>query len=187
MNKIQDELELVFPTPEYKTQVEEYLQEFFDNGEYEIAGDGGLDRIKNFEEWLLKVQKDLSEESIEDNRIPATLYLTVRKSDNRVVGNLQIRHKLNEKLLQYGGHIGDSVRPSERRKGYATQMLKYALKECKNHGLNKVIVGCYKENIGSAKTIIKNNGKLIKEKNILLNINDCWRINLVDQFYEIEI
>ena len=53
MNKIQDELELVFPTPEYKTQVEEYLQEFFDNGEYEIAGDGGLDRIKNFEEWLL--------------------------------------------------------------------------------------------------------------------------------------
>lgn len=66
-------------------------------------------------------------------------------------------------------------------------MLKYALKECKNHGLNKVIVGCYKENIGYAKAIIKNNGKLIKEKNILLNINDCWRINLVDQFYEIEI
>ena len=51
MNKIQDELELVFPTPEYKTQVEEYLQEFFDNGEYEIAGDGGLDRIKNFDEF----------------------------------------------------------------------------------------------------------------------------------------
>lgn len=62
-------------------------------------------------------------------------------------------------------------------------MFKYALKECKNHELNKVIVGCYKENIGSAKAIIKNNGKLIKEKNILLNINDCWRINLVDQFY----
>ena len=85
------------------------------------------------------------------------------------------------------GVIGYGVKPSERRKGYATQMLKYALKECKNHGLNKVIVGCYKENIGSAKAIIKNNGKLIKEKNILLNINDCWRINLVDQFYEIEI
>ena len=132
MNKIRDELELVFPTPEYKTQVEEYLQEFFDNGEYEIAGDGGLDRIKNFEEWLLKVQKDLSEESIEDNRIPATLYLTVRKSDNRVVGNLQIRHKLNEELLQYEGHIGDSVRPSERRKGYATEQIRLALKNAKN-------------------------------------------------------
>lgn len=66
-------------------------------------------------------------------------------------------------------------------------MLKYALEECKKYGLNKVIVGCYKENKGSAKTIIKNNGKLIKEKDIVLDINDYWRINLVDQFYEIEI
>ena len=57
--RIADELELVFPTPEYKNQVEEYLQEFFDNGEYEIAGDGGLDRIKNFDEWLKKIQNDL--------------------------------------------------------------------------------------------------------------------------------
>ena len=163
MNKIQDELELVLPTPEYKTQVEEYLQEFFDNGEYEIAGDGGLDRIKNFEEWLLKVQKDLSEESIEDNRIPATLYLTVRKSDNRVVGNLQIRHKLNEKLLQYGGHIGDSVRPSERRKGYATKMISLALEECKKLGMDKVLLVCDKDNIGSVKSIINNGGVLENE------------------------
>ncbi len=163
MNKIQDELELVFPTPEYKTQVEEYLQEFFDNGEYEIAGDGGLDRIKNFEEWLLKVQKDLSEESIEDNRIPATLYLTVRKSDNRVVGNLQIRHKLNEKLLQDGGHIGDSVRPSERRKGYATEQIRLALKKCKELGIDNVLMDCDKTNIGSAKSIINNGGILENE------------------------
>ena len=163
MNKIQDELKLVFPTPEYKTQVEEYLQEFFDNGEYEIAGDGGLDRIKNFEEWLLKVQKDLSEESIEDNRIPATLYLTVRKSDNRVVGNLQIRHKLNEKLLQYGGHIGDSVRPSERRKGYATEQIRLALKKCKELGIDNVLMDCDKTNIGSAKSIINNGGILENE------------------------
>ena len=163
MNKIQDELELVFPTPEYKTQVEEYLQEFFDNGEYEIAGDGGLDRIKNFEEWLLKVQKDLSEESIEDNRIPATLYLTVRKSDNRVVGNLQIRHKLNEKLLQDGGHIGDSVRPSERRKGEATEQIRLALKKCKELGIDNVLMDCDKTNIGSAKSIINNGGILENE------------------------
>ena len=158
MNKIQDELELVLPTPEYKTQVEEYLQEFFDNGEYEIAGDGGLDRIKNFEEWLLKVQKDLSEESIEDNRIPATLYLTVRKSDNRVVGNLQIRHKLNEKLLQYGGHIGDSVRPSERRKGYASWMLNNIKPFCRSIGLDKILVCCLNNNVGSRKTILTNGG-----------------------------
>lgn len=44
--------------------------------------------------------------------------MTIRKADKKIVGNVQIRHKLNEKQLLYGGHIGDSVRPSERRKGY---------------------------------------------------------------------
>lgn len=155
-----DELELVFPTKEYKTQVEEYLQEFFDNGEYEIAGDGGLDRIKNFDEWLKKVQNDLSEEN---NKVSATVYLTVRKFDNKVVGNLQIRHKLNEKLLQYGGHIGDSIRPSERRKGYATEQIRLALKKCKELGIDNVLMDCDKTNIGSAKSIIKNGGILENE------------------------
>ena len=84
---LESQLELVFPTKEYKKQVEEYLQEFFDNGELEIAGDGGLDRIKDFDKWLQKVQNDLSEDNIEDNRIPATLYLTIRKSDKKIVGN----------------------------------------------------------------------------------------------------
>lgn len=164
-----DKLELVFPTKEYKKQVEEYLQEFFDNGEYEIAGDGGLDRIKNFDEWLRKVQNDLSEESIEDNRIPATLYLTIRKSDNKIVGNLQIRHKLNERLLQYGGHIGDSIRPSERRKGYATEQIRLALKECKKLGIDNVLMDCDKTNIASAKSIINNGGVLENE----IYVDEC--------------
>jgi len=160
---MKEKLELVFPTPAYKNQVEEYLQEFFDNGEYEIAGDGGLDRIKNFDEWLKKIQNDVSEESIEDDRIPATLYLTVRKSDNKVVGNLQIRHKLNEKLLQYGGHIGDSVRPSERRKGYATEQIRLALEKCKELGIDNVLMVCDKTNIASSKSIQNNGGVLENE------------------------
>ena len=95
------ELELIFPTKEYKKEVEEYLQEFLDNGENEIAGDGGLDRIRDFDRWLEKVQNDLSVDTIDKDRIPATLYLTIRKSDRKIVGNLQIRHFLNEKLLNY--------------------------------------------------------------------------------------
>ncbi len=160
---MKDKLELVFPTKEYKERVEEYLQEFFDNEEYEIAGDGGLDRIKNFHEWLRKIQNDLSEENIEDNRIPATLYLTIRKSDNKIVGNLQIRHKLNDKLLLYGGHIGDSVRPSERRKGYATEQIRLALQKCKELGIDNVLMDCDKTNIGSAKSIQNNGGILENE------------------------
>ena len=52
-----DELKLVFPTEEYKKQIEEYLKEHFEAGEYELAGDGGLDRIKDFDDWLVKIKK----------------------------------------------------------------------------------------------------------------------------------
>ena len=157
------ELKLVFPTEEYKEQIEEYLKEHFENGEYELAGDGGLDRIKNFDDWLLKIKRDLSEEIIKENRMPATLFLGVRKSDNKVIGTIQIRHRLNESLLKNGGHIGDGVRPSERRKGYATEMIRLALEECKKIGINRVLMVCFKDNIGSAKSIINNGGILENE------------------------
>ncbi len=161
--KAKEELKLVFPTEEYKEQVEEYLQEFLDNGENEIAGDGGLDRIKEFDKWLEKVRNDLSTETINKDRIPATLYLTIRKSDRKIVGNLQIRHFLNKKLLNHGGHIGDSVRPSERRKGYATEQIRLALDKCRELGINNVLMSCDKNNIGSAKSIQNNGGILENE------------------------
>ena len=158
-----DELELVIPTMEYKKEVEEYLQEFLDNGENEIAGDGGLDRIRDFDKWLEKVQNDLSVDTINKDEIPTTVYLTIRKSDKKIVGNLQIRHFLNKKLLNYGGHIGDSVRPSERRKGYATEQIRLALQKCRELGIDNVLMHCNKNNIGSAKSI-QNNGGILEDE-----------------------
>ena len=157
-----ENLELVFPTYEYKEQVEEYLQEFIDNGELELNGSGGLHKIKNFDEWLEKIKNDVNPGK-ENNRVPSTLYLTVRKSDNKIVGNLQIRHWLNEHLLKHGGHIGDSVRPSERRKGYATEQIRLALEKCKELGIDNVLMDCNKNNIGSAKSIINNGGVFTDE------------------------
>ena len=106
----------------------------------------------------LKIKKDLSEETIQENRMPATLFLGVRKSDNKVIGTIQIRHKLNESLLKNGGHIGDGVRPSERRKGYASWMLNSIKPFCKSIGLDKILVCCFNTNVGSRKTILKNGG-----------------------------
>lgn len=156
-------LKLVFPTEEYKTQVEDFLQEHFDNNEFELHGDGGLDTIKDFDKWLKKIRNDLLENPEEKHRVPATLFLAIRKTDNRMVGIIQIRHKLNEKLLKDCGHIGDGVRPSERQKGYATEMIKLALEECKNLGIRRVLMTCYKENIASRKSIINNGGILENE------------------------
>lgn len=82
---------------------------------------------------------------------------------NIFVGAVNIRHCLNESLLFDGGHIGDGIRPSERRKGYATAMIKLALLECKKIGITKVLMVCDKDNIASAKSIIKNGGILENE------------------------
>lgn len=76
---------------------------------------------------------------------------------------IDIRHRLNEFLLNFGGNIGYSVRKSERRKGYATEMLKLALKKCIELNIKKVLITCNKDNIGSAKTIISNGGILENE------------------------
>lgn len=177
-----DELELIFPTKEYKKEVEEYLQEFLDNGENEIAGSGGLDRIRDFDKWLEKIHNDLSVDTIDEDRIPATLYLTIRKSDKKIVGNVQIRHFLNEKLLNYGGHIGDSVRPSERRKGYATEQIRLALEKCKELGINNVLMDCDKTNIGSAKAIQNNGGVLENEIYVENELVQRYWISLKKRF-----
>ena len=159
---LESELELVFPTKEMQKEIEEYMQEFYNNGD-DVAGIGGLNRIKDFDVWLDKVEKDRLPITCESERVPASLYFSVRKIDKKIVGNLQIRHLLNEKLLKYGGHIGDSVRPSERMKGYATEQIRLALLKCKEFGIDRVLMDCDKNNIGSAKAI-KNNGGILENE-----------------------
>lgn len=88
--------------------------------------------------------------------VPATTYFAFY--ENRIVGNIQIRHYLNDYLLSTYGHIGYGVRPSERRKGCATQMLALALDKYREIGVDRVLLSCDKNNIGSIKTVLKNNG-----------------------------
>ena len=76
---------------------------------------------------------------------------------------IDIRHRLNDYLLNFGGHIGYSVRKSDRQKGYATEMLALALKECKKMGMKRILLTCDKDNIASAKTILSNGGILENE------------------------
>ena len=162
-SKAYGELELVLPREEHREQLENYLKEHFENGEYHLNGVGGLDKIKDFEEWLHKIQDENVKEKVKEGRVQSTLYLGIRKSDGRMIGTIQIRHELNEYLLNIGGHIGDGVRPSERRKGYATEMIRLALEKCKEIGLDKVLITCNKDNIGSRKSIQNNGGILENE------------------------
>jgi len=95
--------------------------------------------------------------------VPDSTFFALDEGRNILVGAVNIRHYLNEALLLNGGHIGDGVRPSERRKGYATQMIALALEECRKLGICRVLMVCDKDNIGSAKSIMKNGGVLENE------------------------
>ena len=98
-----------------------------------------------------------------DGYVPDTTLFCLDKDRNIFVGAVNIRHYLNETLLKTGGHIGDGIRPSERRKGYATAMISLALQECRKLGISRVLMCCDRNNIGSAKSIIRNGGVLENE------------------------
>ena len=95
--------------------------------------------------------------------VPDSTYFCLDTDRNIFVGAVNIRHYLNEELLIGSGHIGDGIRPSERNKGYGTKMVSLALEECDKLGIKKVLMCCDKDNISSAKTIIKNGGVLENE------------------------
>lgn len=98
-----------------------------------------------------------------DGLVPDSVFFLLDIERNILLDAVNIRHYLNDYLLKYGGHIGDGIRPSERRKGYATEMIRLSLMECKKMGIDKVLLVCDKSNIVSAKSIIKNGGILENE------------------------
>jgi predicted acetyltransferase len=79
-------------------------------------------------------------------------------AQDEIVGRLSLRHELNDYLFNFGGHIGYVVVPAHRRKGYATQMLQTAKELAKTRGMNRVLLTCDVDNLGSQKTIEKCGG-----------------------------
>ena len=146
------ELRLVLPTLEYGEQVMAFKQECLNIGS-SMDGCGPLRRSNTAAEWLEDALSDTDPATLREGRVLATNFITVRQSDNTLVGMLQVRHYLNDYLEQFGGHIGDSIRPSERRKGYAKEVLRLMLAEAKRMKLYRVLLGAHDTNVGSCKTI----------------------------------
>ena len=158
-------MRLVFPNLSYKDKATDYIREFYEYGS-EINGTCGLDRFlreSTYEAWLEKLVRDMDLANIPESRVPGLTYFYVREADDRIVGMINIRLALNEFLRNEGGHIGYSVRPTERRRHYGTDMLNAGLKVCGVIGIREVLVSCDKENAASAGVIKNCGGELQRE------------------------
>ncbi len=139
-----------------------YINEFYEYNS-EMNGVGGLHRyLDNYEDWLKKLEEDYTRIPSEE-KVPARTYFLIRESDSRVVGMINIRLDLNENLKKFGGHIGYSIRPTERGKGYNKINLYLGLKVCQKYGIKTVLMDADKENPASWRTVESLGGIKIRE------------------------
>ncbi|MBU0934433.1 MAG: GNAT family N-acetyltransferase [Spirochaetes bacterium] len=159
---------LVRPAAEHESAVLAYRSEFLEHGE-SMDGTANLRGASSYAEWLERLAANSSEATVGEGKVPATTFLGLRQADGALVGMIDIRHRLNEYLLKHGGHIGYSVRRSQRRQGYAKAMLALALDFCRRPvaegglGLSRVLISCDKDNPASARTILAFGGVLENE------------------------
>ena len=155
--------------------LQEYVQEHFDHGENSISASVGLLGMA-FPDWISKIHADASAGNVQWGK--SLLYLCFERE--KLIGLLSIRYELPEELIQTIGDIGYGVRPTERNKGYATAMLAHALSVCREKGMKRAFLGCYKDNPASAAVIRKNGGVLMAE-------NDNYAEGRISQYYSIDL
>lgn len=162
-NNLMETFYLETPSLDRKNEIIDYINEFVEH-KSDINGTGLLDKILDgytFEQALEScLNMQYEEYAKKFGRCPGKTFLLIRKNDNKIIGTINVRWNLTEKVKQFGGNIGYGIRPTERRKGYNKMNLYLGLIEAKKIGLDKVMLDCDVENLGSSKTMEALGGKL---------------------------
>ena len=155
--------------------LEEYLQELRENGESILSIRSGLSETE-YAEWVERIRRNAADGDAEWGRSRLELCF----DGDRLIGLVSIRYELPEPLSAVIGDIGAGVRPSERNRGYGTKMLGHALSVCREKGMTKVILGCFRDNPASAAMIRKNGGVLFAE-------NENYQEGKTCQYYRVDL
>ena len=153
------DIELIEVSNAYADDIWEFRKEIIEcdaGNEDQFAGCSGLGESESSEAWVRICRLRKSEETCHEagTKVPSHTYMA-----NKVVGIIDLRHHINHPILgSWGGHCGYSVRPSERGKGYAKEMLRLNKRNAKALGITRLLVTCDEKNIASEKTIISNGG-----------------------------
>jgi len=156
-----DELELIAPTAALEESYRSYVAEARAADEVLVPWVLGFD-AGDFPALLARLSDASEGEGLCENLVPHTTYWMVDAA-GRIVGVVNLRHRLNDFLMREGGHIGYSIRPSLRGRGLATRQLALALEAAGRRDLRKVLVICEADNAASARVIEKNGGRLAGE------------------------
>lgn len=147
-------MKLVQVSRKYKNIIQDYKNEYL-KYHNKVNGSCGIHNYSNLDDWFDEIEKIVLGKSTK--RIQSSTYMCMVA--DKMVGIIDIRHHLPKEWYT-AGHIGYSVRPSERNKGYATLALRKALQITKKLEINPILITCSKSNIISNKVIIKNGGVL---------------------------
>ena len=150
---------MVEVSKEHEAEALRYKRDYIEHGEAHINGSGGFIRYPDYDAWLLSIEQAKCRPANE-RETPATTYFTVRASDGKIVGTIQLRHHLTDELLHDGGSIGYGICPSERGKGYGARQLALLLPKARALGLARVLITCLKSNRASAAVAMRNGGVL---------------------------
>ena len=156
-------MELRRPTLADKETVLDMMAEFEAT---QSAHDGGFWDAENFnyEEWLETNHNKEMGIGLPENRVPSIQFVSF-DDVGRAIGFLNLRLRLNEGLLNHAGHIGYSIRPSERGKGYAKEALCQGLQVAKEKNIKRALVTCSRENPASRAVILANGGQFEDVRN----------------------
>ena len=169
-------IRLVRPNEKMKDKAIDFKEEFFSHNEKTINGSELLDKIDDYDEWLKIVTQNMSPETVSSDWVVTDTFFAVDENE-KIVGIIDLRHTLNDFLKDFG-NCGYSVRPSERKKGHATEMLRQLLVIAKEIGMNELHLSVEKTNEASVKTIRKNGGVYERSFEFENEIADVYRFVL---------